>query len=117
MYEGWPVSIDTLVNPKFAGDRTPVSIINVRHLDFSDQAYVVGYIAYLIWFWMQRLAGTYDPYHFEETIHPDGLTFDYQILPGPTRTRSAIALLEINGAPSKIVQQARKRVAELDSMP
>jgi hypothetical protein len=61
MYEGWPVSIDTLVNPKFAGDRTPVSIINVAHLDFKDQAYVVGYIAYLIWFWMRRLPGTYDP--------------------------------------------------------
>ena len=64
---------------------------------------------------VDMLAGTYDPYHFEETIHPDGLTFDYQILPGPTRTRTAIALLEINGAPPEIVRQARRRVAELDS--
>lgn len=61
MYEGWPISIDTLVDPKFARDRTPLSIINVAHLDFADQAYVVGYVAYLIWFWMRRLPGTYDP--------------------------------------------------------
>ncbi len=61
MYEGWPVSIDTLVNREFVGDRTPVSIVNVAHLDFRDQAYVVGYVAYLIWFWMRRLPGTYDP--------------------------------------------------------
>ena len=61
MYEGWPVNIETLVDPKYAGDRTPVSIVNVAHLEFSDQAYVVGYVAYLIWFWMRRLPGTYDP--------------------------------------------------------
>jgi HJR/Mrr/RecB family endonuclease len=61
MYEGWPINIDTLVNREFAGDRTPVSIINLAHLDFMDQAYVVGYVAYLISFWMRRLPGTYDP--------------------------------------------------------
>jgi len=61
MYEGWPVSIETLINPKFSGNRNPISIVNVSHLDFKDQAYVVGYIAYLIWFWMKRLPGTYSP--------------------------------------------------------
>jgi len=61
MYEGWPISIDALVDRSFAGDRTPISVINVAHLDFSDQAYVVGYVAYLICFWMRRLPGTYDP--------------------------------------------------------
>ena len=55
------MSIDTLVNAEYAGNRTPLSIINVAHLDFSDQAYVVGYVAYLIWFWMRRLPGTYVP--------------------------------------------------------
>jgi len=42
MYEGWPLSIDTLVDPGFAGNRTPISVVNVAHLDFRDQAYVVG---------------------------------------------------------------------------
>lgn len=62
------------------------------------------------------LEGMYDPYPFEETIQPDGLTFDYQILPGPARTRTAMALLEINGAPTEILECARQRVAELDAM-
>ena len=61
MYEGWPLSIANLVSPDFSEGKSPISIINVSHLDFGDQAYVVGYIAYLIWFWMRRLPGTYDP--------------------------------------------------------
>ena len=65
---------------------------------------------------VKMLADTYEPYHFEETVHSDGLTFDYEILLGPARTRNAIALLESRGAPSQIVEQARRRVAELDSM-
>jgi len=65
---------------------------------------------------VQMLEGVYDPYHFEETVQSAGLTFDFKILPGPARTRTAIALLEINGAPAAIVEAARKRVAQLDSM-
>lgn len=64
---------------------------------------------------VQMLADTYEPYHFEETVHPDGLTFDYEIRPGPAQTRNAIALLEASGAPSLVVSRARRRVAELDS--
>ena len=64
---------------------------------------------------VQMLDGMYDPYHFEETVQPAGLTFDYKIMPGPARTRTAIALLEINGAPPEIVEAARQRVAQLDS--
>jgi len=61
MYEGWPASIEVLVDRKSAGERTPVSVLNVAHLEFHDQAYVVGYVAYLIWLWMRRLPGAYDP--------------------------------------------------------
>lgn len=64
---------------------------------------------------VQMLEETYDPFHFEETVHPDGLRFGFKILPGPARSRTAIALLESSGAPSHIVEQARRRVAELDS--
>jgi DNA mismatch repair ATPase MutS len=64
---------------------------------------------------VQMLADTYEPYHFEETVHPDGLTFDYQIRPGQAQTRNAIALLEASGAPAEVVSRARRRVAELDS--
>jgi MutS domain V len=65
---------------------------------------------------VQMLEDSYDPYCFEETIEPDGLSFGYVLKPGPARTRSAIALLEINGAPANIVEQARKRAAELDAL-
>jgi len=61
MYEGWPVDIDDLTNRQDMGGRVPISIINVSHLDFADQAYVVGYLAHLIGFWMRRLPGTYTP--------------------------------------------------------
>lgn len=61
MYEGWPINIDNLLAPAYAGGRTPISVINLSHLEFKDQAYVVGYIAYLIWFWMRKLPGTNDP--------------------------------------------------------
>lgn len=64
---------------------------------------------------VQMLAGRYEPYHFEETVRPDGLMFDYKIRPGHAQTRNAIALLEASGAPSQIVSRARRRVAELDS--
>ncbi|MDO8126036.1 MAG: DUF853 family protein [Candidatus Brocadiales bacterium] len=61
IYEGWPVNINKLIDPQYTGSKTPISIINLKHLEFNDQAYVVGHIAYLIWFWMRRLQGTYDP--------------------------------------------------------
>jgi MutS domain V len=64
---------------------------------------------------VQMLEGMYDPYSFEETIVPDGLTFGYKLKTGPARTRSAIALLEICGAPSEIVEQARLRAIQLDA--
>jgi len=65
---------------------------------------------------VQMLVGTYDPYHFEEVVNADGLLFDYRLRPGRAHARNAIALLEINGAPSHIVDGARRRVAELDSV-
>lgn len=65
---------------------------------------------------VQMLTDTYDPYHFNEVVNADGLLFDYELRPGRAHTRNAIALLEISGAPSHIVDGARRRVAELDSV-
>ena len=64
---------------------------------------------------VQMLDGLYDPYHFEERFQEGGLTFDYRLRPGPARTRTAIALLEMRGASREIVEAARKRAAELDA--
>jgi|GEM_PF-1357901 len=60
-FQGFPLNIEELINPNNYDGKTPVSIINIKHLSFQDQAYVVGYIAYLIWFWMNQLGGSSDP--------------------------------------------------------
>ena len=60
-FQGFPLDVEQLINPDNYNGRMPVTIINIKHLNFQDQAYVVGYIAYLIWFWMQRLKGVDRP--------------------------------------------------------
>ena len=53
------------------------------------------------------LAGRYAPAHLSDAIGPDGLTFDYQLRPGPATTRNAIALLKLNGAPDSVATRRR----------
>jgi HJR/Mrr/RecB family endonuclease len=60
-FQGFPLNIEELTNPDNYDGKTPVTIINIKHLNFQDQAYVVGYIAYLIWFWMRKLGGVDKP--------------------------------------------------------
>jgi HJR/Mrr/RecB family endonuclease len=60
-FEGFPLDIQQMIDPKNYQGKTPVTIVNVKHLGFADQAYVVGYIAYQIWFWMRRLEGVEEP--------------------------------------------------------
>ena len=60
-FQGFPLNIEELINPNNYDNKTPVTVINIKHLNFQDQAYVVGYIAYLIWFWMKRLIGVDRP--------------------------------------------------------
>jgi len=60
-FQGFPLDIENLINPANYNGRTPVTIVYIQHLAFQDQAYVVGYIAYLIWFWMRRHGGADEP--------------------------------------------------------
>ena len=60
-FQGFPLNIEELINSRNYDGKTPITIINLKHLNFQDQAYVVGYIAYLIWFWMSQLEGSTDP--------------------------------------------------------
>ncbi|MFA5553843.1 MAG: helicase HerA-like domain-containing protein [Phycisphaerae bacterium] len=60
-FQGFPLNIEELINPNNYDGKTPLTIINIKHLNFQDQAYVVGYIAYLIWFWMRGLKGDDKP--------------------------------------------------------
>jgi len=66
---------------------------------------------------VSMLEGLYAPFHFRETIGPDGLSFDYRRRVGPASTRTAIALLDSTGAPTEVVEAARARAEQLDAAP
>ena len=87
--------LSTLLDPRPDGSPSPHVVIAATH----DQE-LVGW-----------LRGTYEPYHFADQVGDDGLTFDYQLRPGPARTRNAIALLKLRGAPAELVSRALARVS------
>jgi DNA mismatch repair ATPase MutS len=60
------------------------------------------------------LDGKYVVCHLGDAVGPDGLVFDYCLLPGPATSRNAIALLKLNGAPKSVVTRALELAAALD---
>ena len=52
------------------------------------------------------LADLYDPWHFTDTVTDAGLAFDYRLQAGPAKTRNAITLLALHGAPDAVVTRA-----------
>ena len=52
------------------------------------------------------LRGVYVSHHFSDTVGSDGLSFDYRLREGAARSWNAIALLEICGAPPRVVRRA-----------
>lgn len=52
------------------------------------------------------LADLYDSWHFTDTVTDDGLSFDYRLQAGPAKTRNAITLLKLHGAPEAVVTRA-----------
>jgi len=60
------------------------------------------------------LQDTYVALHFGDSLGPNGLTFDYKLRPGPATSRNAITLLELQGAPERLIRRASDRAAELD---
>ncbi len=51
-------------------------------------------------------------FHFRETVSKEGLSFDYKLHSGSSKTRNAIALLEYAGYPKSIVENATKRIVK-----
>ena len=62
------------------------------------------------------LTGVYAGFHFADGIAPGGLTFDHRIRPGVSPTRNALALLNQLGAPASVVERAKQRAAQLDTL-
>lgn len=60
------------------------------------------------------LPGSYDAYHFGDSLGPDGLVFDHRLQSGPATTRTAIALLRLHGAPERLLERAVATAEMLD---
>lgn len=54
------------------------------------------------------LGGSYDFYHFEESVENEELIFDYKIKDGKWTHTNAIKILEINGFPKEVTEEATK---------
>jgi DNA mismatch repair ATPase MutS len=63
---------------------------------------------------VELLHGRYEPYHLGDVLGPQGLMFDYRVQPGPTTSRNAIALLQVNGAPPALVRRAQEMAVALE---
>ncbi len=63
---------------------------------------------------VELLRDTYASYHFEDTLGPHGLSFEYRLKAGPATSRNAIELLRLNGASPALVERALARAAALD---
>ena len=56
-----------------------------------------------------ELSSQYKNYHFREQVDEAGLSFDYTLYAGPSKTKNAIALLGYAGYPDELVQNANRR--------
>ena len=60
----------------------------------------------------ELLQGTYENYHFEETIEKDDIFFNYRLMKGKAGTRNAIKLLGILGFEKTMIDKANMRAEE-----
>jgi len=58
----------------------------------------------------------YDLYHFSEQVSEQSISFDYKIKKGKLKTRNAIKILEVNGYPQPLIDEARKLSFEMDKL-
>jgi DNA mismatch repair ATPase MutS len=60
------------------------------------------------------LSDLYDPWHFTDRVTDEGLSFEYRLQPGKARTRNAITLLDLHGAPKDLVARALRSAAAIE---
>ena len=63
---------------------------------------------------VELAAWRYEPYHFSDSVGPDGLSFDHRLRPGASTSRNAITLLRLHGAPDALISRAMATAATLD---
>lgn len=79
-------------------------------LDYLDQKNCLCLIATHDIELTNILAARYANYHFQETVTDDSISFDYQLHPGPARTKNAIALLNYLDFDQQIITNAHTLV-------
>jgi len=62
------------------------------------------------------LKDEYELYHFSESVNDKTVDFDYKLKIGKLKNRNAIRILEINGYPESIINEAIGLSKELDKM-
>ncbi|PKQ61242.1 DNA mismatch repair protein MutS [Labilibaculum filiforme] len=60
------------------------------------------------------LEDEYELYHFSEIVSDKSVDFDYKLKEGKLKNRNAIRILEINGYPDEIIEEAIALATELD---
>ena len=63
---------------------------------------------------LTRILAGYQNIHFREQVGKDGVTFDYKLRPGPSRTRNALELLGQMGFAEETVSRARTMAARFE---
>ncbi|WP_321316111.1 MutS-related protein [Labilibaculum sp.] len=60
------------------------------------------------------LTDEYELYHFSEIVSDKSVDFDYKLKEGKLKNRNAIRILQINGYPDEVIQEAMSLAEELD---
>ncbi len=60
------------------------------------------------------LEDEYELYHFSEIVSDKSVDFDYKLKEGKLKNRNAIRILQINGYPDEVIQEAMALAEELD---
>lgn len=61
------------------------------------------------------LSHEYELYHFSEEVENDEIQFDYKLKVGNLKKTNAIRILELNGFPDTVIEEARNMVSTLKS--
>lgn len=85
---------------KYIGDATALTFVATHDRELTDS-----------------LKDNYDFYYFSENVDSEeGLSFDYKLKSGVSKTRNAIKLLEYIGYPKLIIDNAKKYAKELEEI-
>jgi DNA mismatch repair ATPase MutS len=103
-----------LIDEPFRGtnsqERTAAGLALLEHLTASPNLFLIATHEELL----ARIAATTASaanYHFQEHLREGGITFDYQLRPGPATTKTALRILEREGYPNSLLERARQLLA------